>query len=315
MRIIHKLFPTTVVGSYPVVKSPSLRSLLDPLHSAVETAVSDQLAAGIDIISDGQVRGDMIEVFARALPGIRDRRVVSTVMPASKPITVADTAYARSRHRFVKGILTGPTTLAHGLQVATPSYRDRADLALDLAQALAVEAKALQEAGITLLQIDEPIFSTGTADMEAGKRAIEVMSSVVQVPLCLHVCGTLADIIDDLLHMPVAVLDFEFSGTSYNLEVLSRKDLGEKLIGFGCIDSSDPAVEKVSVVKKRIQAGLEVFDPERILIDPDCGLRMLSREAAFGKLKAMVEATREIRVEFPSSTSPAGSSKAPGPWR
>jgi 5-methyltetrahydropteroyltriglutamate--homocysteine methyltransferase len=315
MSLIHKLLPTTVVGSYPVVKSPSLRSLLDPLHSAVETAVSDQLAAGIDIISDGQVRGDMIEVFARALPGIRDRRVVSTVMPAAKPITVADTAYARSRHRFVKGILTGPTTLAHGLQVATPSYRDRADLALDLAQALAVEAKALQEAGITLLQIDEPIFSTGTADMEAGKRAIEVMSSVVQVPLCLHVCGTLADIIDDLLHMPVAVLDFEFSGTSYNLEVLSRKDLGEKLIGFGCIDSSDPAVEKVSVVKKRIQAGLEVFDPERILIDPDCGLRMLSREAAFGKLKAMVEATREIRVEFPSSTSPAGSSKAPGLWR
>ncbi|MDD1660587.1 MAG: methionine synthase [Methanomicrobiales archaeon] len=315
MTILPKLLPTTVVGSYPVVRSPSLRSLLDPLHSAVETAVSDQLAAGIDIISDGQVRGDMIEVFARALPGIRDRRVVSKVMPAAKPITVPDTAYARSRHRFVKGILTGPTTLAHGLQVATPTYRDRADLALDLAHALAVEAKALQEAGITLLQIDEPIFSTGAADLEAGKRAIEVMTSVVQVPLCLHVCGTLADIIDDLLHMPVAVLDFEFSGTSYNLEVLSRKDLGEKLIGFGCIDSSDPAVEKVSVVKKRIQAGLEVFDPEQILIDPDCGLRMLSREAAFGKLKAMVEATREIRVEIPSATSPAGSSRAPGPWR
>jgi 5-methyltetrahydropteroyltriglutamate--homocysteine methyltransferase len=142
------------------------------------------------------------------------------------------------------------------------------------------------------------------------------LSSVVKVPLCLHVCGTLADVIDDLLHMPVAVLDFEFSGTAYNLEVLSRKDLGEKQIGFGCIDSSDPAVEKVSVVKKRIQAGLEVFDPDQMLIDPDCGLRMLSRDAALGKLKAMVEATREIRVEFPAPpTSPAGSSKVPGPWR
>jgi len=113
----------------------------------------------------------------------------------------------------------------------------------------------------------------------------------------------------------VAVLDFEFSGTSYNLQVLSRKDLGEKLIGFGCIDSSDPAVEKVSVVKKRIQAGLEVMNPDQMLIDPDCGLRMLSREAALGKLKAMVEATREIRVEFPAPTSPAGSSKVPGLWR
>ena len=315
MKIIHKLLPTTVVGSYPVVRTPSLRSLLDPFRGAVETAVSEQLAAGIDIISDGQVRGDMIEVFARALPGIRDRRVVSKVMPPAKPITVSDTAYARSRHRFVKGILTGPTTLAHGLQIATPAYRDRADLALDLAQALAVEAKGLQEAGITLLQIDEPIFSTGTADLEAGKRAIEVMASVVQVPLCLHVCGTLADIIDDLLHMPVAVLDFEFTGTAYNLEVLSRKELREKSIGFGCIDSSDPAIEKVSVVKKRIQAGLEVFEPDQLLIDPDCGLRMLSRDAAFGKLKAMVEATREVRVELPAPTSPAGSSKAPGPWQ
>ena len=64
MILIHKVLPTTVVGSYPVARSPSLRSLLDPLKSAVETAVTDQLTAGIDIISDGQVRGDMITAFA-----------------------------------------------------------------------------------------------------------------------------------------------------------------------------------------------------------------------------------------------------------
>ncbi|MDD1664670.1 MAG: methionine synthase, partial [Methanomicrobiales archaeon] len=76
MILIHKVLPTTVVGSYPVVKSTSLRSLMDPLKSAVETAVADQLSAGIDIISDGQVRGDMITAFASRLPGVRGQQVV-----------------------------------------------------------------------------------------------------------------------------------------------------------------------------------------------------------------------------------------------
>ncbi|MDD3622577.1 MAG: methionine synthase, partial [Methanofollis sp.] len=71
MNFITKVLPTTVVGSYPVVKTGGLRSLLDPLKGAVETAVADQVRAGVDIISDGQVRGDMITAFVSRLPGIR----------------------------------------------------------------------------------------------------------------------------------------------------------------------------------------------------------------------------------------------------
>ena len=302
MILIHKVLPTTVVGSYPVVRSPSLRSLMDPLKSAVETAVTDQLTAGIDIISDGQVRGDMITAFASRLPGIRGQQVVGKVLPPDKPITVPDTRYAVSRHPWVKGILTGPTTLAHALQIATPMYRDRADLTLDLAQALAYEARALQEAGVTLIQIDEPIFSTGAADLATGAQALQVLTSLLQKPVVLHVCGVLAGVLDEVLKMRVAGFDFEFAGNEVNLQFLSGKDLGDRFLGFGCVNSSDPAVEKVPVIKKRIQAGIEAFGPERLLIDPDCGLRMLTREAAFQKLKAMVDATRESRVEYTDAT-------------
>jgi 5-methyltetrahydropteroyltriglutamate--homocysteine methyltransferase len=312
MILIHKVLPTTVVGSYPVVKSPSLRSLLDPLKSAVETAVTDQLTAGIDIISDGQVRGDMITAFASRLPGIRGQRVVGKVLPPDKPITVPDTRYAVSRHPWVKGILTGPSTLAHALQIATPMYRDRADLTLDLAQALAYEARAIQDAGVTLVQIDEPIFSTGAADLATGGQALQILTSLLQKPVVLHVCGALAGVVDEILKMRVAGFDFEFAGNDVNLQFLSGKDLGDRFLGFGCVNSNDPAVEKVPVIKKRIETGIEAFGPERLLIDPDCGLRMLSREAAFGKLKAMVDATREARVEFTAATPRDSSWKSPG---
>ena len=302
MILIHKVLPTTVVGSYPVVKSTSLRSLMDPLKSAVETAVADQLSAGIDIISDGQVRGDMIGVFASRLPGVRGQQVTGKVLPPDKAITVPDTKYALSKHPWVKGILTGPSTLAHGLQIATPTYRDRSDLILDLAQALAYEAKALQDAGVTLIQIDEPIFSTGSADLAVGAQALQILTSLLQKPVCLHVCGVLVGVIDEILKMKVAGYDFEFAANEVNLQVLSGKDLGGRFLGFGCVDSADPVVEKVSVIKKRILSGVEAFGPDQLLIDPDCGLRMLPREAALQKLKAMVDATREARVEYTAAT-------------
>jgi 5-methyltetrahydropteroyltriglutamate--homocysteine methyltransferase len=312
MILIHKVLPTTVVGSYPVVKSTSLRSLMDPLKSAVETAVADQLSAGIDIISDGQVRGDMITAFASKLPGVRGQQVVGKVLPPERPITVPDTKYALSKHPWVKGILTGPSTLAHALQIATPTYRDRADLTLDLAQALAYEARALQDAGVTLVQIDEPIFSTGAADLAVGAQALQILTSLLQKPVVLHVCGGLVGVIDEILKMRVAGFDFEFAGNDVNLQVLSGKDLGDRFLGFGCVDSNDPAVEKVTVIKKRIQAGIEAFGPERLLIDPDCGLRMLPRDVAFQKLKAMVDATREARVEYTAATPRDSSWISPG---
>ena len=295
---INKVLATTVVGSYPVVKGGGLRSLLDPLHSAVETAVSDQILAGIDIISDGQVRGDMIQAFSSHLAGIKGQEVIGKVQPASGPITTSDTKYAIGKAPKVKGIITGPTTLAHGLHLATPMYRNKDELALDLAAALVVEARSLEAAGVTLIQIDEPILSTGVADLAVAKQAIDLITASLRVPTCMHVCGNLADVIDGVLKFNVNVLDFEFSKNPKNLELFTSRDLAGRMIGYGCVDSSTDAVESIPEIKTRIERGVEVFGPRTMLIDPDCGMRMRTREAAFWKLKNMCEAAKEVRLSL-----------------
>jgi 5-methyltetrahydropteroyltriglutamate--homocysteine methyltransferase len=293
---INKVLATTVVGSYPVVKGSGITSLFDPLHSAVETAVSDQITAGIDIISDGQVRSDMIQVFAGKLPGIRGQEVIGKVQPPAGSITTGDTKYALKKAPLVKGIITGPSTLAHGLHMSTPMYRNKEELTLDLAAALIVEARSLESAGITLLQIDEPIFSTGAADLTVGKQAVERITTAVRVPSCMHVCGNLGNVIDDILKINVNVLDFEFSKNPANLSLFGSRDLSGRMIGYGCVDSTTEAVESVAEIRKRIEQGVEVFGARSLLVDPDCGLRMRSRESAFWKLKNMAEAAREVRL-------------------
>jgi 5-methyltetrahydropteroyltriglutamate--homocysteine methyltransferase len=293
---INKVLATTVVGSYPVVKGGGLMSFLDPLRPAVETAVGDQLAAGIDIISDGQVRGDMVSVFVSHLPGIREQEVIGKVQAAAGPITVADTKYAISKAPKVKGIITGPTTLAYGLHISTPMYRNKEELVPDLAAALLAEARALEAAGVALLQIDEPIFSTGIADLAVGRQAIDMITAGLHTPVCMHVCGGLGNIIDELLKFNVNVFDFEFANNPANLDLLSRRDLTGKMLGYGCVDSTTDRIESTAEIKKRIEKGLEIFDPKILLIDPDCGMRMRTREAAYAKLKYMCDATKEVRL-------------------
>jgi 5-methyltetrahydropteroyltriglutamate--homocysteine methyltransferase len=296
MTLPPVLLPTTVVGSYPPIEGRGLRSLLDRHRTALETAVADQLRAGVEIISDGQVRADMISAFADKLPGVREGRVIGRIEPPAHPITVEDVRYARSKAPYVKGILTGPTTLAHALHLDTHVYRDREELALDLAGVLAAEARALAAAGICMLQIDEPILSTGAADPAAATGAVGVVAEGLPVPVALHACGPVAGMIDALLQYPVQILDLEFAGHPGNLEVLGSRDLGEKRIGLGAVVSSSDEVESVETIRARVERGVEIFGPQRLLIDPDCGLRMRSREAAFAKLSRMVEAVRLVRT-------------------
>ncbi|HSA37586.1 MAG TPA: methionine synthase [Methanoregula sp.] len=293
---INKVLATTVVGSYPVVKGGGIMSFLDPLRPAVETAVGDQIAAGIDIISDGQVRGDMIGAFASHLPGIRDQEVIGRIQPAAGPITVADTKYAISKAPKVKGIVTGPTTIAHGLHISTPMYRNKEELVPDLTAALLAEARALEASGIALLQIDEPILSTGIADLGVAKQAIEQITAGLHTPVCMHVCGNLGNVLDEILKFSVNVFDFEFANNPANLDLLSRRDLAGRMIGFGCVDSTTDRIESTAEIRKRIEKGVEIFDPKIMLIDPDCGLRMRSREAAYAKLKYMCDAAKEARL-------------------
>jgi|WetSurMetagenome_2_1015567.scaffolds.fasta_scaffold03726_6 5-methyltetrahydropteroyltriglutamate--homocysteine methyltransferase len=292
------LLPTTVVGSYPVVSGHGIRSLFDPLSFAVKTAVEEQVTAGIDIISDGQVRGDMVHLFTNRLPGIKGQEVIGKVLPAESTITAADTKYALGRNALVKGIVTGPSSLAHALHLSSRVYRNKEELALDLSVAIAKEVQGLAETGVCMVQVDEPIFSTGAADLATGREALQRIASGVRIPVCLHVCGGLGSVIDEVMSMPVDIIDLEFAKNPGNLELLSGKDLQGKMLGYGCVDSSSPEVESTEIIVSRIRKGLEIFAPEQLLIDPDCGLRMQTRETAFAKLTNMVAATKVIRNEI-----------------
>jgi 5-methyltetrahydropteroyltriglutamate--homocysteine methyltransferase len=175
-------------------------------------------------------------------------------------------------------------------------YRNKEELALDLAAALVVEATSLEAAGVTLLQIDEPIFSTGIADLSIGKQAIEMITKTLHIPSCMHVCGDLSDVIDEILRIQVSVLDFEFSKNPANIALVSSRELSGRMVGFGCVDSTTDAVDSVPEIKERIGKGIEAFGARALLIDPDCGMRMRTRDAAFAKLKNMVAAAKEVRL-------------------
>ncbi|HIH02337.1 MAG TPA: methionine synthase, partial [Methanoregulaceae archaeon] len=166
----------------------------------------------------------------------------------------------------------------------------------DLGGVLAAEARALVGAGVCMLQIDEPILSTGAADPTAAAGAVGVVAEGLTVPVALHACGPIEGMIDALVRYPVQILDLEFAGHPGNLEVLGSRELGEKRIGFGAVVSSSDEVESVETIRSRVDRGVEVFGPERLLVDPDCGLRMRSREAAFAKISRMVEAVRVVRA-------------------
>lgn len=291
----NKILPTTVVGSYPAVRSKGLKSLFNPYASSLETAVGDQVKAGVDIISTGQVRGDMITSLTSQIPGIRDQNIIGTLKPTQSAMTVDDTKYALSRHSQVKAMLAGPSTIAHALKIDTPLYRNRDEVIMDLAKVLATEALRLQDTGISIFQIDEPILSTGIADMNTAQNAVREITKNLKVTTCIHVCGDIDGVIDSLLKMPVDIIDLEFSCNEKNLECVGRKEFGDKKIGFGAVDSTDTSVDSVEAIKSRIEKGVELFGAEKLLIDPDCGLRMHTRETAFGKLSNMCAAADEVR--------------------
>ena len=295
---LPKLLPTTVVGSFPCVKGTGLSALFDPYKKAVQFAVAEQIRSGVDIISDGQVRADMVQAFVSKLPGINGNKVTGMIGISDKPITVADTRYALTQTKYVKGILTGPCTLAYALKIETPSYRDREELILDLAVALHSEAKFLAATGTCMIQVDEPILSTGAVGIDVARDALKIIFNDIATPSCIHTCGRLNTIASEWTRLPVDVIDFEYSINPDNLADISRHDLRNKKIGCGCVKSSETEVEKVAEIEKRILSCVEVFGAENILIDPDCGLRMHTPEVAFAKLKNMCDAARNVRAEL-----------------
>ena len=270
---------TTVVGSYPVItRDPhTIGSKIadifwgshDPFLSAIELAVRDQVESGVDIISDGQVRGDMIEGFARTIPGMvvegNTPKIVNKIQPAHDFMGVNDIKFAlktakniskifnsesadnkklfkdksfNEHFKGIKGIITGPTTLVSSCRIEGFYNRNnKAQIILDMAAALKKEAIGLQDAGAAMIQIDEPFLSTGLCDVDIAKKALKIVTQDLTVPVSIHVCGDIGEIFNKLLKFPVQIIDCEFAGMSSNINILEQLFDGSKKIGLGCIDT------------------------------------------------------------------------------
>lgn len=283
---------TTVIGSYPL-------SYGELGKDAIIRSVSDQVDAGIQLVSDGQTRYDMIEYFARAIKGYsyETRSIISGKIGKGSPeILLEDLEIAKGIAPHVKGIITGPVTLVFSSEIKGyyKGYRDEA-VYVDTAEALLDIAQALEENGAEWIQIDEPYLSVG-APMVIARKAVESIALNLKVPVALHVCGRVTKIFKELLQWEgVKMLSHAFMGDD-NMEILSLKELwsSDKMLGLGCIDTKSAKIEEVEDIEKLIRIALEKIPKERIAVHPDCGLRLLPREVAFEKMKRMVIAAERV---------------------
>jgi 5-methyltetrahydropteroyltriglutamate--homocysteine methyltransferase len=335
---------TTVVGSYPQPDWLVDRALLskgvprvrlqgmwrvpEPFLEAAQddatiVAIREMERAGIDIISDGEIRRESYSNhFATALEGIdvaqpaviTDRygnqthvpRVVGRVRRA-RPVELRGLQFLRrNTDRSAKITLPGPFTMAQ--QARNEHYRDVEALAMDLAVAVNEEARDLQAAGADLIQLDEPWLRN---DPEAAKRfavpAINRALDGLTVPTALHLCFGYAAVVrhqkptgysflPQLAATTAQQISIEAAQPKLDLGVLA--ELSNKTIVLGVIDLSDPTVETEEQVAARIRAGLACVTPDRLMPAPDCGMKYLTRETAFGKLRALSEGARLVRTQL-----------------
>lgn len=313
---------STVVGSFPVEVNDNLGfkdkllkafGAYDPFNYSIEKAVFSQLDAGVDIISDGQVRGDMVSSFSKFIPGFKiedgNTFIVSKIRRPTGEISVRDLLYAKSlilkyykgnvpEGKGIKGIVTGPSTIIHSSRI-TSFYKNKDDAIIDLAHSLKVEVDAIErKVKPVYIQVDEPFLSTGMVNMKVAREAIDILHEGLSIPLAMHVCGTLEGAYKDLAKFNVEILDFEFAGNDVNLDILRNNFnlFKDKKIGFGCIDSSKNTVDSKEDAENLISEGISIVGKENILLDPDCGLRRAPVDVAFDKLKLM----NDIKDEYQS---------------
>ena len=309
---------TSVVGSFPIniEKPKSFKDKLlntfnvyDPYKLAIKQSVIYQLDAGIDVISDGQVRGDMIGSFSQFIPGFKYEKnssvIVSKILKPNKEITTNDIKYAKSvmnaylkdsnENKGIKGIITGPSTLVHSSRIES-FYKNKEQAIIDLAKSLHYEIKAIDKLGVEYIQIDEPFLSTGMVDLSVASKAIDILSEGIKTPIAIHVCGNLTEIFSDLLKFNVDILDCEFAGNKYNLKLLEEnsKKLKGKKIGLGCLDTTLNKVDDYTKVKNLVSKAINEVGSENLILDPDCGLRKLDIDIAFKKL----ELINKVKNEF-----------------
>jgi 5-methyltetrahydropteroyltriglutamate--homocysteine methyltransferase len=348
--------PTTVVGSYSVpewlerLKTEYYQRRISAAHLAeihevaIKAAVKDQERAGIDIVSDGELRRDNdIDYFLARIPGVHiaqraksdyydyyDAAVTAPLPEDDKRLPVSDLPGLGLAGDFeftraltdhpVKFSFTGPFSLSQRITVTDGAYKNPAALVRALARRLNAEARALADAGARFLQIDEP-FLAGYPDQAAlAVEAVNIVTDGVPATWGLHVCygnryarpsweGHYDFLFPEVLEARVDQLVLEFARKGLEDLRLIKEYAWPMALGLGVIDVKSPSVESPELVAARIRRALEYIDPGRLVVNPDCGLRHLTPEVARSKLRAMVSGAAIVRSELTtSSTSPSPAS-------
>jgi len=315
---------TTTVGSFPKpayltrARSDFARHKItsEELHQlekqAIEEVIRMQEELGIDILVHGEMeRGDMTTYFAENLEGfsistpVRSygnryyrKPIVENKITRPKPITVATFEYAQSlTDKPVKGMLTGPYTMTDWS--FNNYYKDRRSLVMAFAEILADEVRDLEKAGAKYIQIDEPAVSTRPYEIDLAIEAMEIVTSGIKAKTISHICyGDFARIYPRLLDMAVDQFDLEFANSDFsNINVFSSP-LFTKEIAVGVLDAHTHKIETKEQVKKWIYTAMDAFPPNKIYIDPDCGLKTRTWDESKAKLAVMMEAVREVRAEI-----------------
>jgi 5-methyltetrahydropteroyltriglutamate--homocysteine methyltransferase len=338
-----KLLPTTVVGSYPQPDWLVDRQLLskgvarvrldlwrvaEPLleqaqDDATLLAVRDMERAGIDIITDGEMRRESYSNrFATVLEGIASDRPGEVLSKAGLPtavprvvgpirrtraVEVRDMEFLRrNTERMAKITLPGPFTMSR--QAVNEYYRDEDEMVMDYAAAVNAEARDLEKAGADVIQLDEPwLRQDPQAAKRVAVRAIDRALEGLKVTTVVHLCFGYAAIVKgekpvgysflaELGTCKADQISIEAAQPRLDLGVLT--DLAPKTVMLGVIDLADPAAETPAIVADRIRAGLKFLPPGRLVPAPDCGMKYLPRELAFAKLKALAEGAAMVRAEL-----------------
>jgi 5-methyltetrahydropteroyltriglutamate--homocysteine methyltransferase len=327
------MLPTTVVGSFSMpgwlerlkteyfARRISRQELNEIYDTAVKAAIKDQEIAGIDIITDGELRRDnMIDYFLERLPGVQIDRsskkfyydfhdsVVRGKLPAAPLGLVEDFLFLRAfTDRETKYCITGPHSLTK--RIRNEYYPSEEALATDLARVMNLELKELVKAGARRIQIDEPYYSGFPEDLTWGVKVLNTLVEGVEAKLALHICygnrygkpsweGSYRYLFPRILDARVQQLTLEFARRGgEDLDLFREFDAPFEL-GVGVIDVKSHEVETPNMVAERIRRALEIVPAERMFLLPDCGLVHLPRDVAFAKLRAMVEGTRLVRKEL-----------------
>jgi 5-methyltetrahydropteroyltriglutamate--homocysteine methyltransferase len=285
-------------------------------------AIRAQERAGLDIVTDGEMRRESYSNrFATALEGVDidnpgtalDRsghpnpvpRIVGKVR-RKHPVEVRDVQFLRANtSRPIKMTVPGPFTMSQ--QAQNDFYKDEAEMALDYAQAVNEEINDLFAAGADIVQVDEPYMQARPEKARAyGLKALTRALTGVNGPTAVHICFGYAAIIHqrpsgysflaELEGSPANFVSIETAQSKLDCSVLEK--LPSKKIILGVLDLSDMTIETPEIVAARIRRALPHVPAERLVIAPDCGLKYLPSDVAFGKMKAMVDGAAIVRREL-----------------